>query len=322
LWERKAHRLDADPPGPNRVGPAKGLLTPIADARQADLQGDHLPSAASKGIFFLGPIMTIMPALAAWAVIPFGPEVALANVNAGLLFLMADDVARGVRRHHRRLVEQLEVRLPGGHARLGADGVLRDRHGLRAGGGADGQWLDEHERHRRQAEVGHFAAMGLGFLSWNWLPLFPIFRRLLHLGPGGNQPPPLRRGGGRVGDRRRTHDRVLGHELRHVLPGRIRQHDPGVGPDRAAVPRGLVGARSWSLFGMETPAFVQQTLPLWNWFWLFAKTFVVVTMFLWVRASFPRFRYDQIMRLGWKIFIPVTLVWLVVVCGCDPLQHL
>ena len=51
----------------------------------------------------------------------------------------------------------------------------------------------------------------------------------------------------------------------------------------------------------------------WNWFWLFAKTFVICTLFLWVRASFPRYRYDQIMRLGWKIFIPVTLVWLVVV---------
>jgi NADH-quinone oxidoreductase subunit H len=50
-----------------------------------------------------------------------------------------------------------------------------------------------------------------------------------------------------------------------------------------------------------------------GWFWLVAKTFVVVTMFLWVRATFPRFRYDQIMRLGWKVFIPVTLVWLVVV---------
>jgi NADH-quinone oxidoreductase subunit H len=50
-----------------------------------------------------------------------------------------------------------------------------------------------------------------------------------------------------------------------------------------------------------------------GWIWLGLKTFVVVTMFLWVRATFPRFRYDQIMRLGWKIFIPVTLVWLVVV---------
>jgi NADH-quinone oxidoreductase subunit H len=70
---------------------------------------------------------------------------------------------------------------------------------------------------------------------------------------------------------------------------------------------------SWSLFGMQTPDFIQHTMGFWNWAWLFGKTFFVVTMFLWVRATFPRFRYDQIMRLGWKIFIPVTLVWLVVV---------
>jgi NADH-quinone oxidoreductase subunit H len=75
-------------PGPNRVGPY-GLLTPIADAVKLIFKEIIRPTAASKGLFFLGPIMTIMPALAAWAVVPFGPEVALANINAGLLFLMA-----------------------------------------------------------------------------------------------------------------------------------------------------------------------------------------------------------------------------------------
>ena len=70
---------------------------------------------------------------------------------------------------------------------------------------------------------------------------------------------------------------------------------------------------SWRLFGLDTPAWIASTMWFWNWFWLFAKVFIIATMFLWVRATFPRFRYDQIMRLGWKIFIPVTLVWLVVV---------
>jgi len=70
---------------------------------------------------------------------------------------------------------------------------------------------------------------------------------------------------------------------------------------------------SFAMFGMATPEWIQKTAWFWNCAWLFGKTFCVVTVFLWVRASFPRFRYDQIMRLGWKIFIPVTLVWLVVV---------
>ena len=88
LWERKGIALTQIRLGPNRVGPL-GLLQPIADAVKLIFKEIIRPTAASKGLFFLGPVMTIMPALAAWAVIPFGPDVALANVNAGLLLLMA-----------------------------------------------------------------------------------------------------------------------------------------------------------------------------------------------------------------------------------------
>jgi NADH-quinone oxidoreductase subunit H len=84
----QGHRLHPDAPGPEPRR-ALRLLTPIADAVKLIFKEIIRPSAANKGLFFLGPVMTIMPALAAWAVIPFGPEVALANVNAGLLFLMA-----------------------------------------------------------------------------------------------------------------------------------------------------------------------------------------------------------------------------------------
>ena len=77
LWERKAIGWSQVRPGPNRVGPL-GLLQPIADAVKLIFKEVILPTAANKGLFFLGPVMTIMPALAAWAVVPFGPEVALA----------------------------------------------------------------------------------------------------------------------------------------------------------------------------------------------------------------------------------------------------
>ncbi|MFN9766354.1 MAG: complex I subunit 1/NuoH family protein, partial [Pseudomonadota bacterium] len=88
LWERRGIGFTQIRLGPNRVGPA-GLLQPIADAVKLVFKEIIRPTAANKGLFFLGPVMTIMPALAAWAVIPFGPDVALANINAGLLFLMA-----------------------------------------------------------------------------------------------------------------------------------------------------------------------------------------------------------------------------------------
>src|SRR4030095_5353919 len=87
LWERKAIGWSQIRPGPNRVGPA-GLLQPIADAVKLIFKEIILPTAAHRGLFLLGPVMTIMPALAAWAVVPFGPDAAVAHINAGLVFLM------------------------------------------------------------------------------------------------------------------------------------------------------------------------------------------------------------------------------------------
>jgi len=160
---------------------------------------------------------------------------------------------------------------------------------------------------------GTFADIGLIFLSWNWLPLLPIFGVYLISGIAETNRAPFDVVEGES-------EIVAGHMVEYsgmafamfflaeyaniILVSTI---------GSLLFLGGWSAPISWRLFGLDTPGWIVSTMWFWNWFWLFAKVFVIATMFLWVRATFPRFRYDQIMRLGWKIFIPVTLVWLVVV---------
>jgi NADH-quinone oxidoreductase subunit H len=143
---------------------------------------------------------------------------------------------------------------------------------------------------------------GLAFLSWNWLPLLPIFVVFFIAGLAETNRHPF--------------DVVEGES--EIVAGHMIEYS-GMSFAMFFLAEYanmiLVSIVTVTLFlgGWLSP--INSVLFNWvpGWIWLGAKTFCVVTMFLWVRASFPRFRYDQIMRLGWKIFIPVTLVWLVVV---------
>ncbi len=301
LWERKAIGWTQVRPGPNRVGPW-GLLTPIADAVKLVFKEIIRPTAANKGLFFLGPVMTIMPALAAWAVVPFGPDVALANVNAGLLYLMA--------------ITSLEV-----YGVIIAGWASNSKYAFLGALRASAQMVSYEIAMgfalvivlmvsgtmnmtgivQQQAD-GYFADMGLNFLSWNWLPLLPVFIVYFISGLAETNRHPF--------------DVVEGES--EIVAGHMIEYS----------------GMSFAMFFLAEYAnmilvstlcvimFLGGWLPpidsaLFNWIpgwiWLAIKVFVVVTMFLWVRATFPRYRYDQIMRLGWKIFIPVTLVWLIVV---------
>jgi NADH-quinone oxidoreductase subunit H len=299
LWERKAIGWSQIRPGPNRVGPF-GLLTPIADAVKLIFKEIIRPTAASKGLFFLGPIMTIMPALAAWAVIPFGPDVALANVNAGLLFLMA--------------ITSMEV-----YGVIIAGWASNSKYAFLGALRASAQMVS-YEIAMGFALVvvlmvagsmnmstivtsqgkGLFADMGVGFLSWNWLPLLPIFivYFISGLAETNRHPFDVVEGESEI---------VAGHMIEYsgmsFAMFFLAEYANMI----------LVSMLTVLLFlgGWLPPFEFLSFIP--GWIWLGLKVFVVVTMFLWVRATFPRFRYDQIMRLGWKIFIPITLVWLVVV---------
>ena len=301
LWERKAIGWSQIRPGPNRVGPL-GLLQPIADAVKLIFKEIIVPTAANKRLFFLAPVMTIMPALAAWAVIPFGPEVALANINAGLLFVMA--------------ITSLEV-----YGVIIAGWASNSKYAFLGALRASAQMVS-YEIAMGFALVvvlmvtgsmnlsdvvlgqgkGRFADMGLSVLSWNWLPLLPIFVVYFISGLAETNRHPF--------------DVVEGES--EIVAGHMVEYS-GMAFAMFFLAEYanmiLISTLAVVMFlgGWLPPIDSALTNAIPGWIWMALKTFVVVTMFLWVRASFPRFRYDQIMRLGWKIFIPVTLVWLVVV---------
>jgi NADH-quinone oxidoreductase subunit H len=299
LWERKAIGFTQVRLGPNRIGPF-GLLQPIADALKLLTKEIILPVRAQTSLFLLGPVMTIMPALAAWAVVPFGPEVALANVNAGLLFLMA--------------ITSLEV-----YGVIIAGWASNSKYAFLGAMRASAQMVSYEiamgfcfvvvlmvTGSLNMTEIvmvqnkGQFASMGLSFLSWNWLPLLPIF--LVYFISGLAE------------TNRHPFDVVEGES--EIVAGHMIEYS-GMAfamfflAEYANMILVSMLAVLMFLGGWLPPIEALSFIP--GWIWLGIKTFVVVTLFLWVRATFPRFRYDQIMRLGWKIFIPVTLVWLVVV---------
>jgi NADH-quinone oxidoreductase subunit H len=301
LWERKLLGWVQIRIGPNRVGPW-GLLQPIADALKLMTKEIVSPAASDKFLFFLGPVLTVGPALAAWAVIPFGPEIAVANLNAGLLFLMA--------------ISSLEVYgvIVSGwssNSKYAFLGALRASAQMVSYEIAMGfcflvvlmvsASLNLSDIVAGQGQ-GHFAQMGLNFLSWNWLPLLPIL--VVYFVSG-------------LAETNRTPFDVIEGES-EIVAGHMVEYS----------------GMSWAMFQMAEYASIwlisilatvmffggwmapiDSALFNWipGWIWLGLKTFMVMTVFIWVRVTFPRFRYDQIMRLGWKIFIPVTLVWLVVV---------
>jgi NADH-quinone oxidoreductase subunit H len=299
LWERKFLGWMQVRIGPNRVGPW-GLLQPIADALKLLTKEILVPTQASKGLFFIGPVMTIMPAMAAWAVVPFGPDVALANINAGLLFVMAITS-----------MEVYGVVIAGwaSNSKYSFLGALRASAQMVSYEIAMGFCLvvvlmvtgsmNMTAIVLAQGE-GMFASQGLNFLSWNWLPLLPIFVVYVISGMAETNRHPF--------------DVVEGEA--EIVAGHMVEYS-GMSyamfylAEYANMWLISILAAVMFLGGWIAPVAALDWIP--GWIWLGIKTFAVVSLFIWVRATFPRFRYDQIMRLGWKVFIPVTLFWLVVV---------
>ncbi|MFC3110396.1 NADH-quinone oxidoreductase subunit NuoH [Undibacterium arcticum] len=303
LWERKMIGWMHVRIGPNRVGPA-GLLQPIADALKLLLKEIIIPAKANKVLFVIAPIMTIMPALAAWAVIPFGPETVLANVNAGLLFVMA--------------ITSMEV-----YGVIIAGWASNSKYAFIGAMRASAQMvsyeiamgfvlvivlmvsgsLNFTDIVMAQSK-GYFYSKGINFLSWNWLPLLPMFVVYVISGIAETNRHPF--------------DVVEGES--EIVAGHMVEYS-GMSFAMFFLAEYanmiLISALASLMFLGGWAAPIDSIVFTWvpGWIWLGLKTFVVVSMFIWARASFPRYRYDQIMRLGWKVFIPLTLGYLVIVAA-------
>jgi NADH-quinone oxidoreductase subunit H len=263
-----------------------------------------VPAKASKALFVIAPIMTIMPALAAWAVIPFGPETVLANVNAGLLLVMA--------------ITSMEV-----YGVIIAGWASNSKYAFLGAMRASAQMVSYEiamgfvlvivlmvSGSLNLTEIvmaqnkGYFAARGLNFLSWNWLPLLPMFIVYVISGIAETNRHPF--------------DVVEGES--EIVAGHMVEYS-GMSFAMFFLAEYanmiLISALASLMFlgGWSSP--IDSALLNWipGWIWLGIKTFFVVSLFIWARASFPRYRYDQIMRLGWKVFIPLTLAYLVIVAA-------
>jgi NADH-quinone oxidoreductase subunit H len=277
--------------GPNRVG-FQGLLQPIADGLKLLMKEIIIPSGANKGLFILGPILAIAPALAAWAVIPFTDTLVLANINAGLLYVMA-------------------ITSMGVYGVIIAGWASNSKYAF-LGAMRSAAQIVSYEIAMGFALVGVLmAAQSLnlidivqgqsgGLHQWYIWPLFPLF--LVYLISG-------------VAETNRAPFDVAEGESEIVAGFHVEYSGMAFAVFFLAEYANmiLIAALTTLMFlgGWLSPVTFLPDGILW---WLL-KTGFVLFLFLWFRATFPRYRYDQIMRLGWKVFIPITIVWIVVVGG-------
>ena len=277
--------------GPNRVGP-RGLLQPFADVLKLLVKEIIVPSGANKFLFVLAPILLLTPALAGWAVIPFSPDLVLANIDAGLLYILAM-TSIGV----------YGVTIAGwaSNSKYAFLGSLRSAaqivaYELAMGFALVGVLLAAHSLNLGDIVKGQQSAYGAA--SWYVFPLFPLF--LVYLISG-------------VAETNRAPFDVAEGESEIVAGFHVEYSGMAFALFFLAEYMNMILISTLCavifLGGWLSPL---PFLPD-GFLWLALKVAFVLFLFLWFRATFPRYRYDQIMRLGWKVLIPVTLVWLVVV---------
>ncbi len=298
LAERKIIGYIQNRIGPNRVGP-KGLLQPFADVLKLLLKEVVVPANADRFLFIIAPVLSIMPALAAWAVMPLFPGFILANINAGLLYVLAL-TSLGV----------YGVILAGwaSNSKYAFLGAMRSAAQIVAYEIAMGFALVAVVMAAGSLNLGEIVqaqAGGAGLLNWFWLPLFPLFIVYFISGLAETNRAPFDVAEGESEIVAGFHVEYSGVSFAVFF---LAEYANMILISALTAVFFLGGWLSpfqgW--FGADT------LLGAPGFFWFALKTAFFLFCFLWFRATFPRYRYDQIMRLGWKVFIPITIVWIFV----------
>ncbi|GAB2570544.1 NADH-quinone oxidoreductase subunit NuoH [Dyella jejuensis] len=297
-WERKIIGWMHVRMGPNKIGPL-GLLQAFADVVKLLVKEVILPTNANRFLYYLAPMITLVPALAAWAVIPFSDKLVLSNANAGLLYLLAM-TSLGV----------YGIILAGwaSNSRYALLGAMRSAAQVISYELAMGLCLVcvlVLAGSLNLTDIVHAQAGGKGLFDWFWLPLLPVFVVYFVSGVAETNRAPFDVAEGESEIVAGFHVEYSGSAFALFFLAEYAN---------MILVSFLASVLFWGGWLSPFPASVP-VLGHASILWLFAKVFVFANLFLWFRATFPRYRYDQIMRLGWKVFIPIAIVW-VLVAGC------
>jgi NADH-quinone oxidoreductase subunit H len=305
-WERKVLGWMHVRMGPNSVGPF-GLAQTFADVFKLLFKETLVPAKSSRALFVIAPLISLAPGFAAWAVIPFDDKLVLANVNAGLLYLLAMTsmgvygiILAGWSSNSkyaflgamRSAAQVVSYEIAMGMALVGVlicAGTLNISDIVRA-------------------QAGHF-----GPFNWFWFPLLPLFVIYFVSGVAETNRAPFDVAEGES-------EIVAGFHVEYSgAPFAVFFLTEYANMILISFLASVLFMGGWlspiqGLINADGPGWLAW---IWQggWPWLFAKAFLFAFMYLWFRAAFPRYRYDQIMRLGWKVFIPIAIVW-IFVAGC------
>lgn len=284
--------------GPNVTGPY-GLIQPFADVLKLLFKEVTRPSQANKALFYIGPMMSLMPAFAAWAVIPFSETWFLTRINAGLLYILmitslsvygviiagwASNSKYAFLGAMRASAQTISYEIAMGFALIGVIMVSGS--------------MDFHDIVMSQAK----GYAGGSIFSWNWLPLFPLFVVYLISAVAETNRAPFDVAEGESEIVAGFHVEYSGFAFALFFLAEY------IFMILVAALTALLFFGGWLSPFPQSWSFIGTPSVL----WMFLKMALVLYFYLWIRATFPRYRYDQIMRLGWKVLIPVTIVAVIV----------